>query len=270
MKAPIKERIVVLRYKRLDETQYREIYDSLTTFMSSSAEVPYVAERLNFPHATLPVPTTGEHDPDWAQFKVAIEYNYRFWNQSRTRCVQLFHDYMTVNLIENDKRDVPGSHEELFAFFETILPFISKHRKSFALTSAGIDYFNHLDSAQLAPYLINNGLQLEITKLFRGDMIGCGIPHAMPVAPLSRRTVYGPDPSVRSQFPAQLVITINIPNKGPNEKHVDVLFSASGKLSDLSRDNVMKFLEAMHKSVYDGFCATFSKDLIQKAKEASV
>lgn len=267
MKAPIKERIVVLRFVRMDDEVYRNMCDALASFLEKSfVSDPFKSERLNFPSVTVPLPTTGEEEPDWSQVKVAIDRTYRFWNKSRTRCIQFFKDYLTVNLIVESNGKGPGSHEELFDFFLLVLPFISEHAKSFKLTSAGVDYQNMLSGNQLSQYLTNEGKKLEIARLFRSDMIGRKIPGAMSLTPLLHQTVYGADPKADDPFPARLTVSVRVPDHDAGGWRVEVTFSAIGPLLDFSRDTVMKFLESMHRAVYHGYCVTFSDEIVDQTK----
>ena len=271
MRAPIKERIVVLRYARMDDEVYRNVCDALFPYLESSFEQdPFVKERLNTPSVTMPLPTIGEQEPDWAQVRVAIDQTYRFWNGSRTRCIQFFKDYLTVNLIEaKSVCKAAGSHEELFDFFLKVLPFISQHAKAFKMTGAGLDYLNVLSEDQLFQYLTNDGKTLELAHLFRSDMIGRAIPGAMSLTPLVHQTVYGPDPLATAPFPARLTVSVRVPDRGPDGWRVEVLLSAAGPLQTFSPNTVREFLASMHCAVYQGYCATFSDEIVNQGKKVS-
>ena len=130
-KAPIKERIVALRYKAVSDEVYREICDALGAFLSSTFPNDcFVAERMNRPVVTLPIQTFGDVEPDWSKVKVSVDRPSRFWNDDRTKCIQFFKDYLTVNLISGAGQS-PWRHSDLFAFFEALLPFIAAHEKKF-------------------------------------------------------------------------------------------------------------------------------------------
>lgn len=72
-RAPIKERIVALRYKRVTDEVYREVCDALGAFLLRAfPDDGFVVERLNRPEVTLPCPTIGDEEPDWG-VSVSIE-----------------------------------------------------------------------------------------------------------------------------------------------------------------------------------------------------
>ena len=266
MKAPIKERIVVLRYKRLADEVYRGVCDAFVAFLREElADESFTEEKMNLPSVTIPGPTIGDVDPDWKQLKVSVDRPSRFWNSNRTKCVQFFKNVLTVNLIEKDEV-CKGSHELLFSFFERLLPFFAEYGKTFEIIKAGIDYQNVLEGEQVSDFVIRGGATLEVEKIFRNDIVGCAIDGAVTLAPFRRQTIYGPNSENASPFPATLVVSINVPDRDSSGWQVYVLLSAAGVFPGFDKGNVMGFLQAMHSAVYKGFGATFSDVIVARAE----
>jgi len=264
MRAPIKERIVVFRYKRLADDAYRKVCDALSAFLKTElADESFTEERMNLPSVAIPIPTVGNIDPDWAQLKVSVDRPSRFWNSDHTKCLQFFKNILTINLIENDEK-CKGSHEALFSFFEKLLPFLSEHGKVFEVTNAGIDYQNLLEGEQVSDFLTRGGTTLEVAKIFRSDIVGCAMEGAMALAPLRHQTTFDLDPDNKTQFPATLAVSINVPDRSVGGWQVHVLLSATGAFPGFAKTKVMDFLEAMHASVYKGFHATFSDEIVAR------
>ena len=266
MKAPIKERIIVLQYKRLADEVYRKICDALSGFLANDlADESFVEERRNLPSVTLPAATLGSIEPDWAQLKISVDRPSRFWNHDKTKCIQFYREYLTVNLIDDFEGKVVGSYEELCDFFVRLLPFFKSVDDDLHVRRAGIDYQNILIGDQLVDFVKQNGEFLEVADIFRNDIVNVKIAGARAQTPFRFETSYGQDPKQMTQFPALLRVTINVPNRPKSGWQVYVLFSASADFPGFSGDCIVGFLNGMHASVIAGFMTTFSDKIVSRA-----
>lgn len=270
-RAPIKERIVVIRYKPLSEETYRMICDALGVFLSKVfPDEDFKSERLNRPEITVPKPTIGDDEPDWTKVKISVDRPSRFWNASRSKCVQFFKDSLTVNLISHNE-STPWNHDDLFAFFEVLLPFFSKHGKYFTITKSSIDYQNVLDHNQLSPYIVNNGQTLELARILKGNVLGQSIDGATFTPPIIHNVSYVPDHEKNDvvSFPARLDVQIVVPELRNNLWSLHVLFSAFGNFPGFDKEPLLSYLKQMHDVVTKGFQNTFSDEIVfQKEREA--
>ena len=266
MKAPIKERIIVLRYKRLADEAYRKICDELLGFLAKGlADESFVEERMNLPSVTLPVATLGSTEPDWSQLKVSIDRPSRFWNYDKTKCIQFYREYLTVNLIDDLEGKAVGSYEELCGFFLRLLPFFKSADADLHVQRAGIDYQNILIGDQLVDFVKQDGEFLEVADIFRNDIVNVKIAGARAQTPFRFETSYGKDPKQAVRFPALLKVTINVPNRPSSGWQVHVLFSASADFPGFAGDGIEEFLNDMHASVITGFTTTFSDKIVSRA-----
>lgn len=266
MKAPIKERIIVLQYKRLADEVYRKICDALSGFLAKDlAGECFVEERMNLPSVTLPGATLGSIEPDWAQLKVSIDRPSRFWNHDKTKCIQFYREYLTVNLIDDLEGKAVGSYEELCEFFVRLLPFLKLVDADLHVRRAGIDYQNLLIGDQLVDFVKQDGEFLEVADIFRNDIVNVKIAGARAQTPFRLETSYGQDPKQKTRFPALLRVTINVPNRPKAGWRVYVLFSASADFPGFAGDCIEEFLNDMHASVLAGFKTTFSDKIVSRA-----
>ncbi len=265
MKAPIKERIVAIRYKAISDEVYHEVCDALVVFLTEAfPNDGFTAEKLNIPKVTLPVATLGDEEPDWSKVRVSVDRPSRFWNAGRTRCIQFFKDCFTINLISLDGQK-EWSHSDLFAFTEDLLPFITMHDKKFEDAICSVDYLNALDRSQLEPYIVNDGKTLELARVLKGSILGQTIAGAMPTTPFSYRLSYAPAQNIEEAkpFPALLNIDISVPQLGANSWCIKVGLSAVGTyFPGFSKDAFLKYLDRMHAAVTQGFCVTFSEGVL--------
>ena len=260
MRPPIRERIVVFRYKPLDDAVYSGVLDSLSRFLKDHCSADgFKEETMNRPVVTLPLATIGDKEPDWSSLKVSVDRPSRFWSEDRAKCVQFFNDYLTFNLITQQARPV-RSHEDLFDFFMKFLPFLEKHRKDLSITKAGIDYLNELDPDQLSPFTVNAGRTLEIARILRGPMLGQKIDGAMFTPPVIHKFSYAPNETSSGSFPAVLSVEIVLPENKGNGWNMRVLFSASGEFPGFAQPGISRFLEQMHDAVRKGFLSTFTEE----------
>lgn len=270
-KAPIKERIVALRYKTVSDEVYREICDALGVFLSSTfPNDGFVAERMNRPKVTLPIPTFGDVEPDWTKVKVSVDRPSRFWNSDRSKCVQFFKDYLTVNLISGSSKS-SWRHSDLFAFFEALLPFLAAHEKKFEFSECSVDYQNVLEQEQLLPYITNNGVTLEIVRVLQGNVLGQKIDGAMCTPPIIHKFSYAPHDDAKSAelFPARLDVEIIVPQTGRNGWTVQVMLRAAGKFPGLNKSDILKYLDQMHGVVTKGFRTTFANEIVSQTEVAT-
>ena len=260
MKAPIKERIIVLQYKRLADEVYRKICDALSGFLAKDlAGECFVEERMNLPSVTLPGATLGSIEPDWAQLKVSIDRPSRFWNHDKTKCIQFYREYLTVNLIDDLEGKVVGRYEELYEFFVRLLPFFKSVDADLHVRRAGIDYQNILIGDQLVDFVKQDGEFLEVAEIFRNDIVN------VKIAGARAQTSYGQDPKQTTRLPALLRVTINVPHRSRVGWQVYVLFSASADFPGFAGDYIVEFLNDMHASVIAGFLTTFSDKIVSRA-----
>ena len=270
-KAPIKERIVALRYKAVSDEVYREICDALGAFLSSTFPNDcFVAERMNRPVVTLPIPTFGDVEPDWSKVKVSVDRPSRFWNGDRTKCIQFFKDYLTVNLISGAGQS-PWRHSDLFAFFEALLPFIAAHEKKFELSECSVDYQNVLEHEQLLPYTTNNGSILEIAHVLQGNVLGKKIDGTTFTPPIIHKFSYAPNGDAQSAelFPARLDVEIIVPQTDRKRWTVQVMLRAAGKFPGLGKSDIIKYLDQMHGVVTKGFRTTFADKIVSQTEVAT-
>ena len=266
MKAPIKERIIVLQYKRLADEAYRKICDALLGFLAKDiSDELFFEEKMNLPSVTLPVATLGGVEPDWTQFKVSIDRPSRFWNHDKTKCIQFYREYLTVNLIDDFEGKVVGSYEELCEFFVRLLPFFKSVDADLHVRRAGIDYQNILIGNQLVDFVRQGGEFLDVADIFRNDIENVKIPGTRAQTPFRFETSYGQDPKQTTRFPALLRVTIDVPNRPKAGWQVYVLFSASADFPGFSRDCIREFFDDMHASVIAGFTTTFSDKIVSRA-----
>ena len=266
MKAPIKERIIVLRYKRLADEAYRKICSALLDFLAKGlADEFFVEEKMNLPSVALPVATLGSIEPDWAQLKISVDRPSRFWNHDKTKCIQFYREYLTVNLIDDFEGKVVGSYEELCKFFVRLLPFFKLVDADLHVQHAGIDYQNILIGDQLVDFVKQDGEFLEVADIFRTDIVNVKIKGARAQTPFRFETSYGQDPKQATRFPALLRVTINVPNRPKSGWQVYVLFSASADFPGFAGDRSVEFLNDMHASVIAGFMTTFSDKIVSRA-----
>lgn len=265
MKAPVKERIAVLRYKRLEIESYRKMCDALMSFLAFSFDGELFSEEVrNFPEVTIPLPTIGSQEPDWSMLKVSIDRQSRFWNAQKTRCVQFFRDYLTINCIETENTD-SGRYEDLKVFFERMLPFLREHEKAFLIETVGVDYENCLTKEHLEQFLDNEGHALRIRELFRSFNVGLEIGDVEFVTPISQRITWaGQQGSVPYAY--RVTETIDMPvARMQDDLRVRVLLSAaSNQFPGVSSPNVFSFLDCMHNAVRAGFRATFTESALSK------
>lgn len=267
-RAPIKERIVVIRYKTLSEEVYRKICDALGAFLSETFPCDnFKSERLNRPEITLPSPTIGDTEPDWTKVKISVDRPSRFWDSSRSKCVQFFKDSLTVNLIVH-KESPQWNHSDLFSFFCALLPFFSKHSKYFIVTKSSVDYQNILDHDQLIPYIVNNGQTLELAKILKGNVLGQSIDGATFIPPIIHNVSYAPNHETKDAilFPARLDVQIVVPELRNSRWSVIVLFSASGCFPGFVKEPLLSYLMQMHDVVTKGFQNTFSDNIAFQKK----
>lgn len=267
-KAPIKERIVALRYKIVFDDVYREICDALGAYLAATfPDDVFVEERINRPEVTLPIPTVGEEEPDWTKLKVSVDRPSRFWNANRTKCIQFFKDRLTVNLISGSEK-TPWSHNDLFSFFMSLLPFLIQHGKKFEFSECSVDYQNVLEHEQLLPYTTNNGATLEIAHVLQGNVLGREIDGATFTPPIIHRFSYAPHGDAKSVelFPARMDVEIIVPPTDRNGWTVKVMLRAAGKFPGLGKDEVLKYLAQMHDVVTKGFRTTFASEIVSKAE----
>lgn len=263
-RAPIKERIVALRYKRVTDEVYREVCDALGAFLLRAfPDDGFVVERLNRPEVTLPCPTIGDEEPDWSQVKVSVDRPSRFWSADHTKCIQFFKDCLTVNLISGGER-TPWRHGDLFAFFEALLPFIVAHDRRFEISKCSVDYQNLLDQGQLKPYIVNNGETLELARLLKGNVLGQSIDGATFTPPIIHKVSYAPDRAAAKAvlFPARLDVEIVVPRIGRDGWMVKVMLSAAGTFPGLAKEVLLKYLNQMHEAVTKGFRTTFTDEVV--------
>lgn len=266
MKAPINERIIVLRYKRLADEVYRKTCDVLLGFLAKDlADESFVEERMNLPSVTLPIATLGSVEPDWAQLKVSIDRPSRFWNHNRTKCIQFYREYLTVNLIDDLEGKVLGSYKELCEFFVRLLPFFKLVDADLHVRRVGIDYQNILIGDQLVDFIKQDGEFLEVADIFRNDIVNVKISGTRALTPFRFETSYGQDPKQTARFPALLRVTINVPNRPKAGWQVYVLFSASADFPGFEGGHIVDFLDDMHASVTAGFMTTFSDKIVSRA-----
>ncbi len=265
MKAPIKERIVAIRYKAISDEVYHEVCDALTVFLTKAFPSDgFTAEKLNIPKVTLPATTFGDEEPDWTKVKISVDRPSRFWNAGRTRCVQFFKDCLTINLISVDGQG-EWSHHNLFAFFTDMLPFVLEHGKKFSITTCSVDYQNVLDYNQLEPYIINDGKTLELARVLRGNVLGQSIDGATFTLPFIHKVSYAPDRNMTGvvSFSANLNVEIVVRQLVGNKLRVQVMFSAAGeRFPGLSKDILLTYLDQMHEAVTQGFLKTFSDEIV--------
>lgn len=265
MKAPIKERIVVLRYKRLDVEAYRRICDMLKGFLLAKlSDLSFSEERINSPEVTVPVPTVGAQEPDWSKLKVSIDRQSRFWNAQHTRCVQFFRDYLTINCIVPSPSK-PGSYSELKEFFVALLPFLRENAKAFKILTAGIDYENRLDDLHLQAFLKDGGQRLELQELFNCFRVGPRIDGADFVTPINQKTSWTSLPDT-TPYAYRLTESIEVPaTKATDGWRVRVLLSASSaQFPGLDSDSVQDFFDCMHGVIDAGFHATFTETALKE------
>lgn len=268
--ALIRERIVALRYKSVSDEVYREVCDALGVFLSSVfPDEGFAAERLNRPEVTLPAPTIGAEEPDWAQVKVSVDRPSRFWNAMRTRCVQFFKDCLTINLISTDGGNV-WTHGDLFAFVDSLLPFLGEHARQFEITKCSVDYQNVLEGDQLSSYIINNGQTLQLAGLLKGNVLGQSIDGATFTPPIIHKVSYAPDreSSTGKSFPARLDVEIVVPRIGKSGWCVKVMLSAAGDFPGLAKNVLLEYLNQMHGVVTKGFRTTFTDTIVSQTELA--
>lgn len=268
--APVKERIVALRYKIVSNEVYREVCDALGAFLFEAFPADgFVAERMNRPEVTLPIPTFGDEEPDWTKLKVSVDRPSRFWNVDRTKCIQFFKDCLTVNLVSGSEK-TPWSHKDLFSFFEALMPFLIRHGKKFEFTECSVDYQNVLGHDQLLPYTTNNGKTLEIAHVLQGNMLGKEINGATFTPPIIHRFSYAPHGDAKSAelFPARLDVEIIVPSTDRNGWTVKVMLRAAGNFPGLSKSDILKYLDEMHGVVTKGFRTIFAAEIVSKAEVA--
>ena len=264
-KAPIKERIVALRYKNVSDEVYREVCDALGVFLSVTfPNDGFVAERMNRPEVTLPIPTFGDIEPDWTKVKVSVDRPSRFWSSDRTKCIQFFKDCLTINLISGAEKS-PWSHGDLFSFFEALLPFVVAHEKRFEILKCSVDYQNLLNQDQLKPYIVNNGETLELARLLKGNVLGQSIDGATFTPPIIHKVSYAPDRDTTKAdlFPARLDVEIVVPRIGRDGWAVKVMLSAAGaEFPGLDKKGLLTYLDQMHDAVTKGFRTTFTDEIV--------
>jgi len=265
MKAPVRERIVVFRYKRLEVEVYRKICDALGPYLCQNfPNEKFTEERLNSPEVTIPLQTVGDQEPDWSQLKVSIDRPSRFWNEARTRCVQFFRDYLTLNCIVTNASNV-GTYGDLEQFLKTVLPFLAERSDEFKIETASIDYENQLGATHLKNCLTNDGRTLELQRLFKCFVAGPAISGTSFVTPLNQKITWeGQSAEVPWRY--RLTETIDVPStQEVGGWHVRVLLSAaSAQFPGMDSSSVVQFFAGMHKVIRDGFAATFTQTVLDE------
>lgn len=267
MKAPIKERIVVLRYKRITSALYGALCDELKQYLRDSLpDVQMAEERLYQPNVSFPAPPVGEKEPDWSQLKVSLDRPSRFWNVSHDRCIQLFRDCFTVNLITKPSSS-GGNFNDLCAFFMRIAPFLKKHSKSFEELRFSLDYVNQFKGSQLNDFLEKDGDTLSVGKLINTPVLGPTIPGMSFRPPVEQHLNYGPDTESGAASRNKVFVSISIPEPKPAKNWlVNVTFRAeplrsAGLLKD---EDMAMVLSGMHESVRSCFKNVFAQYALDK------
>ena len=261
MKAPIKERLVVLRYKRIASAMYGALCVDLKQYLAKSLlDMQMSEERLYQPNVSFPAPPIGEKEPDWSQLKVSLDRPSRFWNAAHDRCIQLFRDCITINLITK-----PNSSEESFkdlcAFFLRIVPFLKDHSKAFDELRFSLDYVNQFKGAQLDDFLEKDGDTLEVGKLINMPALGPAIPGMSFRPPIEQHLNYGPDADAVPRSQNRVFVSISIPEPTAAKNWlVNVTFRAEPlRSANLLKDmDVSMVLSGMHESVRSCFKNVFA------------
>ena len=217
---------------------------------------------------TLPLPTFGDKEPDWTKARLWVDRPSRFWNDRRTKCIQFFKSFLTVNLLSVDG-EKEWTHSDLFEFFEALLPFFSNSCRQLSVSRAGIDYQNVMDFRQLQPYTTAEGRTLEIARVLKADILGRQIDGTTFTPPVIHRFSYSYAPSQADSgvSPSKLMVQILLPSqKEPGAWHLDVLLSAEGEFPGFGADSVRKFLSDMHDIVSKGFQSTFSDEIVYSVR----
>jgi len=265
MRAPIKERIVVLRYKRLADEAYRSLYDAWVAFVSKLPAGKCLSEeklfQLSFPQSQIQV-----QQPDWSKLSVTVDYPSRFWNAGHTHCVQFFKDCFSINLVSGKDQD-GGSYEKLCEFLMDIMPFVHEHAKAFVGSCFSLDYVNQLSGAQLTDFLERDGLTLSVGKLLNVPSLGPAIPGLAFKAPVRQIMNYGAESADDPAHPYKLLVSIDIPEPSP-PKHwvVSVTFRAE-PVAQIGISDASAFkmhLDGLHEMIRTSFGCVFNKTALEK------
>ena len=261
-KGPIKERIVVVQYEALREDVYRQVCGALGGFLRTRMTETFHEERLNIPGIALPLPTVGDIEPNWKDLKVLIDRPSRFWNESKTKCVQFFKDSLTVNLISSNE-DVEFTHLDLLAFFEKIQPFLDFHRAEFHISSIGIDYQNVLAGSELRSYTADEGRSLQLDKILQERFLGQKIEGTAFVAPILHKFAYESKPRSLDGRPINLSVEISIPHSPTVGRWcVVVMLSTRAKFTMATDKHLLKeCLLQLHSMVSKGYYAVFTDNI---------
>lgn len=265
MKAPIKERIVVLRYKRLSDEAYRNLCDAWSVFVSKLPTDKCLKEeklfQLSFPKSQIQV-----QQPDWSKLSVTVDYPSRFWNAAHTHCVQFFKDCFSINLVSGKDQD-GGSYEKLCEFLMDIMPFVHEHAKAFAESRFSLDYVNQLSGAQLTDFLERDGLTLSVGKLLNVPSLGPAIPGLAFKAPVRQIMNYGAEAANDPAHPYKLLVSIDIPEPNPPTHWVvSVTFRAEPVVQiGMSDASAFKMhLDGLHEMIRTSFGCVFNKAALEK------
>lgn len=260
MKAPIKERIILLRYKRIMPDSYASLCGAFRAFVAKFQADGALSEELLYqPEVSFPAPPVGDKEPDWSQLKVSLERPSRFWDKSHRLCVQIFRECFSVNLVTKNGYEDCG-FTELCAFYDLILPFLKEHKHAFESTQFSVDYVNQLSGAQLKDFLEKDGNTLAVGKLLNMPALGPTIPGMSFRPPIEQHLNYGfEDPKDGSPLDRTSVnIVIPEPKDGTNWTVNIMLRSERLQCSNLFDSDDNSLLQLMHEHVRACFNYVFA------------
>ena len=144
--APVIERVVALRFSKMDPEFFDSFRIAWKTYMES---LGYQEEIINNWSAKLPVSEAGKM-PDLSKTIVTLNKTHRFWNPDKTFCAQFFSDCLTFNLVS--KSQTPGSYTQLKELAGKFFPQWSEITKVH-ITEVALQYINKFNKEHIAPFM---------------------------------------------------------------------------------------------------------------------
>lgn len=123
MSDPIKERILIIRFKTLESSVFEGIFSLIKAYVKTKlADYEFVEEWRKIPEIKKPRMTDNGDEPDWSQMKLSVFRIARLKDKKNGILIQLSEDFLTINAISCEALNGIGDFDRLLQFYERFVP----------------------------------------------------------------------------------------------------------------------------------------------------
>ena len=123
MSDPIKERILIIRFKTLESSVFEGVFALIKAYVESKfRDYEFVEEWRKIPEIKKPRMTDNGDEPDWSQMKLSVFRIARLKDKKNGFLIQLSEDFLTINAIPGEALNGIGDFDRLLQFYERFVP----------------------------------------------------------------------------------------------------------------------------------------------------